>query len=429
MAKKSIPESPPRGFTAKFIEHLPTPQKRYELADKKTVGLRLRISPGGAKTFIWYHRNNGKLRLHTLGQFGDDPGKLSLSAAREELQKLKRQHEAGTLNAPSQGDPKTVSELAEIFYKRRILPKRKRPEVVRDVLDRDVIPKLGRLKLRNVTAARLSSFIDGIVDRGAASHAGKVLAIIKQMFGFAEGRGYVDRSPAFSLKKEDLGVQDNRRERSLSLEEINLLWKALETAPRMSPQFKLGLRILLLTGVRSGELRQAKWTDIDLRKRSWHIPAGNTKNSKALYVPLSPLAASLFKELKDVTGEFGWVMASPESLANPKEEDKHVDDKALARAVNRLLKMKVEVGGKKQPFLDIPKFVPHDLRRTLRTHLSKLKVAPHIAEKCLNHSLGRLEETYDTHDYYDERKAALRKWAHTVDLVVNDQDNVVVMRA
>ncbi len=420
MASSSTPESPVRGFTTKFLENIKPAGKRYELADKGASGLRLRVSPGGARTFVWLYRYNGKIHRHTLGQFGEGPGKLTLSGARKRLQVLKEKRDAGILHAPNKGDPKTVKDLVSVFNKRILQKKRKRPEEALHIIEKELVSRLGAKRLDHVTPAQLSSIIDGVVDRGAATHAGKVLNLIKQIFSFAEGKGYVERNPAHPLKKSAFEIQDNRRDRALGLEEITILWSALDKAPRLSPQFKIALRLLLLTGVRSGELRLAKWSDVDLEGGRWSIPKDNTKNGKECVVPLALFVVEQFREIKEITGDSDWVLASPNDF------DKPVDDKALARAVSRLFKLKDDEG---KSILDIPKFVPHDLRRTLRTNLSKLQIPPHIAEKCLNHSLGRIEETYDVHTYFDERKKALAKWANTIDRVVNERNNVVAIRA
>ena len=77
--------------------------------------------------------------------------------------------------------------------------------------------------------------------------------------------------------------------------------------------------------------------------------------------------------------------------------------------------------------LPIDYFTPHDLRRTLRTHLSRLGIAPHIAEKCLNHSLSKLGKTYDKHTYLDERREALEKWATVVDLSIKPRETVPIL--
>ena len=65
------------------------------------------------------------------------------------------------------------------------------------------------------------------------------------------------------------------------------------------------------------------------------------------------------------------------------------------------------------------------MRRTARSHLSALGVQPHIAELCLNHSLGTIQQTYDVATYFEERRRALQLWADRVERAVNPVDNVV----
>ena len=269
-----------------------------------------------------------------------------------------------------------------------------------------------------------------MVDRGAKALAGKVLATIKQLFKFAQVRGYIDSSPAYPLNPGDLGVVNNIRERALDtdeegeaqadLVEICALWRALDKAPRLSPQIRFGVKILLLTGVRSGELRLAQWEHIDFDAATWKIPASNTKNAKAWTVPLSPQVLDLFKNLHKAAEGSQWVLPS---FMGDFTGESPITDKALARAVKRLFSLTDSDGNR---LLPIDYFTPHDLRRTLRTHLSRLGVAPHIAEKCLNHSLSKLGKTYDKHTYLDDRREALEKWAMVVDLAVNPRDNVSI---
>lgn len=144
------------------------------------------------------------------------------------------------------------------------------------------------------------------------------------------------------------------------------------------------------------------------------IPAEHTKTDSGWVVPLPPIACDLFHALQEIAAE----LQSPWVL--PGKDDKHLSDKALNRAVQRLLTL--EVDG--QRFLPIESFVVHDLRRTARTWLSKLKVQPHIAERCLNHSLGPMEEVYDHNTFISERREALEKWADWMDLVVAERENV-----
>jgi hypothetical protein len=212
--------SPRTGFTAAWLDNVKPKAKRIEYADAGCRGLRLRVEPTGRKTFVWYFRDDGKNRVLTLGRYGAGEDCTSLKDARRALQQAKEKHVDGVSPALPADTPTTVEELAEIFYERRILPHRKVPEVVRMILDNDIIPKLGKKKLATLSAPVIAAMIEQVVDRGARTHAGKVLAIVKQMFRFAEARGWLDRNPAYALDKKDLSIVENVRDRHLSADEI-----------------------------------------------------------------------------------------------------------------------------------------------------------------------------------------------------------------
>ena len=421
--------SPPRGFTVAFLDNVKPAASRYELRDTACPGLRVRVEPTGRVSFVWYYAHQGKTRVLTLGAYGEGEGYLSLKDARKALEKAKGRHREGKRPGPDPDAPSTVAHLAEQFYADIIRDKRKRPEEARRILDVDIIPNLGARKLETLGAPDIRSVVRKVIKRGAETHAGKVLGLMKLMFSYAESNGIVERSPAYSLKAQYLGVVNNIRSRALDVDEegnaqvrlteIPALWKALDAAPRLSAQIRCAIKLLLLTGVRSGELRLARWEHVDFDNALWRIPAINTKTGTAWSVPLSDMALALLRELETESEGGDWVLQSvPWSV----EHNAPITDKALARALKRLFELK---DGKGKPLLAIEPFVPHDLRRTLRTHLSRLGVAPHIAEKCLNHSLGRIERTYDRHTYQDEHREALQRWADAIDLAIHPRENVV----
>ena len=426
MAKQNSTRFP---FTTKKLETLKARTESYEVGDTGAPGLRLRVYPSGAKVFRWYFCDaTRKHRVRTLGAF---PGEKSLADARRDLERLKETHQEALQHGDiesSSGSVVTVKDLAEEFYKRRIKNQRKRPEEALAILDNDVIPKLGRRKLSVITAPIIGSAIMAVVDRGAAVHAGKVLNLTKQMFAFGESLGYLNRNPAASLKADNLGIESNVRDRHLSSDEIRKFWKAVDAAPRMSEQTKVALRLLLLTGVRSQELLLAKWEHVDLDQAEWTIPVENqkltlkqTKKAKPFVIPLPESALTLFKELKNIAGKSPWVMASEAGGG-------HYTDKALSRAMRRLFDLKIEKEGRRVPLLKIEPASPHDLRRTMRTAMAEhLDIQPHVAEKCLNHSLGRLEGTYNHATLFTQRREALAQWADWIDLIVTDRDNVAVI--
>lgn len=394
-------------------------------------GLTVRVYATGTKTYRWDRGAGLKPRIVTFGSYPT----VSLKAACEEHDKLKQRHKDGVDLTTSDEVPKTVAELAELFYRDRILPVRKVPTNVRRTLDTDILPALGRLRLRSVTTLAIRSMVRKVVLRGAESQAGTVLQHVKQLFRFGVSIGALDYSPADSLEAMNLGVEDNRRSRKLTGEEIKLFHQGLDRYTGLSLAVRNALKLLLILGIRSGELRQAKWSDVNWQARTLTVPVANqklspraAKTARPFVVPLPDQALTLLKELEGA--DTVWIFASrvqyvagegidPALIGTAKGP---LDDKVFGHAIRRLLALEKE--GQKVLLLE-EDFCPHDLRRTCRSGLSAIKIPPHIAERCLNHSLGRIAETYDHHDYLDERREALQKWADQVDRYVNPPANVI----
>ena len=283
---------PVRGFTTKWLENLKKPSKDYEdIPDKGCAGLYLRSYKTGHKSFRWNYieHNTGKTKAMTFGSFPD----MSLEKARKAQKKAKALHQEGESPARPEDTPQTVEELSVPFYKIRIKPHRARPDVVKAILDNDILPEIGKRKLATISTPAVAACVNKVVARGAVTHAGKVLAILKQMFRFAEGNGYIDHSPAYSLEPVNLGVEDNIRERNLSAEDVKAFYAALDAAPRLSVQIRAGLKILLMTGARTSELLKARWEHFT--DDEWLIPAENVKQklkykkmaSRSFTVPIS----------------------------------------------------------------------------------------------------------------------------------------------
>lgn len=440
-------------LTASAIEALRPRDDRYEVSDTGAKGLRLRVLPSGTKVFLW--RVSSLKRVITIGPWSKEPapGHVTLEQARVRLVELKGARKGGAevlkgaaesarrrlAPLPSEAG-QTVADLAAVFMRDRIRPHRKRPEVAQYLLDREVVPVIGDWTTgwidTNLRAAKIGcrELVAKIIHkREAPVHAGKVLGILKQLFMFAEGRGDIERSPVAALKAKELGITAIESKRYLDELEVGRFWRALGDAvpvaqvkrkdyrtgkvrtfkQRLQPlaaQTRAALRLLLLTGARSGELLKARWANVDLDGATWTIPPEDQKLSPAeaakadpFVIPLAPAAVELFKALKQEAGKSPWVMASDAECG-------HYEEKSLGHAMRKLC-------GGKSPRLELPggEASPHDLRRTMRTWLGKLGVAPHVAERALNHSLGRIVKTYERHAYLEERRAAAEKWAAFVE--------------
>jgi integrase len=380
--------------------------------DPATEGLQFRVRKkrdGTSRTWLFRFTWRGEWVRQTIGHF---PG-TSLVEARETAQNLRKQIGQGIdprralprrrakaspqslSSAVATADGKhTIENLFHEFMEQHVRPARKRPEYAEALLKKDVLPEWAGRDIRSITPRQVIELLDKVVGRGSRVVANRIAALVSQMFRFALHRGLLTTSPVQLLYRP--GGKEKARERCLSDEELSIFMSDPRACTRFE-RLEYVLMILLLTGQRRGELSLALWRDIDLKAGTWRIPDENAKTGKGHVCPLSPLAIEQFRGLKPLAEGSKYVLPDEPGGSKP------MDAKLLTRGVARCQKRMQKLG--------IKKFVLHDLRRTCRTGLAKLKVAPHIAERVLNHAQERIPGTYDTHDYLDEKRAALELWA------------------
>jgi integrase len=400
------------GLTDKFLKNIRVQSERYEVAD--TNGLSIRVSPNGKITFQTRFRFDGKAHRIDYGSYPE----ISLAKARE-LNQITKNKIALEINPIQERKTKKIEEQRAInvedLYKEFIQKeirgrlKNKRPEYVESILSKNIVPFVGNMKIRNVKSRDIISLIEKIVERGSPVMANRTSTLVKQMFTFAESRGWIDKNPCASLTRTSIGGKEKPRETFLSYQEIWKFWHGIENT-NICPQLKLGLKILLLTGQRRGELILGKWDSVDLDKLRWTIPASLSKNGKEHLVQISPLANQLFIELKNIKHN-DYIVPSTQS-----DSDQPISERAINRAVARF-----------RSELNLPNLTPHVLRHTFSTHLSGLKIAPHIIEKLLNHQLGGMLAVYNHHNYYAERKEALNIWSDLIARIVSSKTYEEVM--
>jgi integrase len=198
----------------------------------------------------------------------------------------------------------------------------------------------------------------------------------------------VGSSPCVEIER----VPEPPRQRHLDDHEIKAFWNKLETADA-TDYIKTGLKLLLVTGQRRGELAHAQWHHVDLVKGEWFLP--HTKNGTTHRVPLSSLAVELLTSLKKQTRESKWVLPSP----RVQPEDKPLIERALSRAVRHDAK-----------HFELEHFTPYDLRRTFVTKLNALGTERATVESVVNHLAPKMERTYNNYDYWPEMVVAMELW-------------------
>ncbi len=409
-------------FTDVMVKNLQPSEKLREYTEGN--GFCLRVTPKGKKAWVYRYKINYQSKRFTVGYYPS----LSIAEARKAVsdagvlkdkgidpaQDKKDREEA---EAKEQAKEKlTIEWLANDFYTGYIEKNRKVPGQIKQQIDADIIPALGQYKIDEITTLQITQALKTIVARGANVHANKVLSTIKQMFTYAVSMGVTERHPAILIKSKNIGGDEQPKKRKLSLQEIKLIWQwlGINKNHRLHPATVLALKILLLTGARSGELRLAEWSEIDFDNSMWTIPANKYKTGVEHKVYLTEFTIQHLKELKDLSDDdCKWVLPSP------KENTKPLTDKALPRAVKRIEGRIKDIDGK---LLIAEPWTPHDLRRTFRTQLGELGVLPHIAEKTLGHKPPKIEGTYDTGEYLPERKKALQQWSDKIESLVTNSN-------
>ena len=379
----SEPITPPLGFTPAWIAAFTPPEgtDRLELGDRKAPGLRLRFERQRAPTFRWKVTAGGARRNLHLGRWSlaGKAGHATLAQAREWLRRLKEAARVGRLaeveaelrawlkegtEAPARPGAAaapagpTVKEVADEWYRRRILPVRTQPQSVRRTLDRDVLPSIGERVFTEVDELDLGRIVDAVVDRGAKTYAGTVLSHLKQLWRWAQGRGYLKvgavrlGNPAAALEAASFRVVKGKRARFATDGELRQLWLRLEKPLKgfrtMDPVLSLGLRVLLLTGVRSGELRRATWSEVDLEEAIWVVPPEHQKLKPGQpripwVVPLTPGVVALLRELQRVTRPGGFVYLGCDNCAPDPSDPLYVEE--LRRGINEQVWTLAEFAG------------------------------------------------------------------------------------
>jgi integrase len=343
----------------------------------------VRITAAGVVAFILNYRIVGRERRYTIGRYPE----LSADAARNEALELRAKIRKGVDPLQERDSSRTeplVSDLAHDYIERHALP-HKRPGSIRNdrqMLDRIVLPRLGRHRVSAITRRDVQALHNS--RKATPYHANRVLSLLSKMFALAIEWGWRDDNPAEGVER----FHEDRRERWLTKDEL----ARLETALREYPDLETAdaLRLLILTGARSGELLKAEWPQFDLERGTWTKPSHHTKQNKIETVPLNRAAIAILTDLFE----------RPRSnyVFPGREQGSRV---TLRRPWIQVLKAAglttaEQVPGKHGRMLTRhkPTVRIHDLRHTFASHLVSSGQSLHIVGKLLGHTLPSTTARY-----------------------------------
>ncbi len=370
-------------------------------------GLYLEVRPTGAKLWRYRYRIAGKENVFAVGEY-PAIGLAEARAIRADARELVKQgiHPAhdrkACMAAQVAENANTFKAVAVEWAEQR--KKKWTPYYARQVdrfLNTDVYPYIGTLPIRNVTAAHLLEIVKRIEKRGAETVALVVRQWCSAIFRYAVATLRADHDPAATLKGA-IHRPKVEHHKPLSREQVATFVKALDDYGGYRTTV-IALRLMLLTFVRTVELRAAQWAEIDLDRAEWRIPAERMKMREPHFVPLSHQAVELLRELNTYTGGRDFLFPnyrSPRACMTPT---------TLNRALERM-----GFNGK-----DSIGFSAHGFRATASTILNEMGFRPDVIERQLAHKeRNKVRAAYNQAEYLEERRAMMQQWADYLNRLV-----------
>jgi integrase len=300
-------------LTIKEIENAKPMAKKYKMADGG--GLCLLVAPSGAKLWVWRYRFDGSEKnMH----FGEYPlvtlkdcrelhfaAKKLLSTGINPMAERKAEAEAKQqeVKALARETDSSFEKVARKWWAWWSIGKSSRhAETLMNRLEADVFPVVGHLSIDAVQTAHIREIMLTIETRGASDVAKRAHQSIGQIFRFAIARELASRNPAADFKPRDV-LAATKSENFAHVDEKDLP----ELLAKMDDYngdalTRFGLKLLAYCFPRTSELIEAPWTEFDLDRARWDIPAERMKMKTPHIIPLSRQAVEVLRALKLLTG-------------------------------------------------------------------------------------------------------------------------------
>ncbi len=361
--------------------------------------------PTGKRVWRLKYRFYGKEKLLTLGTY---PG-VTLIQAREKRDIAKQTLETGVDPGQQKKDEKVLAQfkqaqtvqLVAMEWYNRNLPTWS-ASYAKNVLSRlqqNIFPFIGQQPVASLTVQQLLTCLQKVEDRNRNDLAHRVLQMMGQIMRYAVITQRADRDMTADMKGA-LKKYIKGHFASIEVDELPKLLKAMEVNDaRLFKQTILALKLMLLTFVRTSELINATWEEVDLVNHVWRIPPERMKMRKAHIVPLSHQVISILQELSELFGEQGYLLPSAF------RKNKPISNNTLLKALGRLGYEKVMTG--------------HGFRSlAMSTIKEKLGYRHEVVDRQLAHQpKSKVDKAYDRAQFLAERTQMMQSWADYIDSV------------
>jgi integrase len=403
-------EIPHMALTDTAIKKTRPADKPFKLYDGR--GLYLLVQPNGAKYWRLKYRFSEKEKVLALGVYPE----VTLAEAREQClqarkligkgvdpvaakQAAKRQHQAQCGHS--------FENIAREWHAKQGRWTADHAHRVLSSLEKEIFPWIGAKPIGEITAPVIVDVVGRVEKRNALDVASRVLQRISSVYRYAIQTGRTTYNPAADL----VGSLETRKvthRAALSRAELPEFLSKLQVYDGQ-PLTRLALNLVVLTFVRSRELRGARWEEFDFERAEWRIPAERMKITAEHIVPLSRQAIAILDELQPLTGSYELVFPNQNNLTKCMSE-------------NTLLYAMYRMGYHS-------KATVHGFRATASTILNEMGFKADVIERQLAHAeRNKVRAAYHRSEYLDERRKVMQVWADYLDELVSGA-NVVPLRA
>ena len=321
--------------------------------------------------------------------------------AREALERIARGEDPAATKAKVGG--KSFRTAVAAYIERYAKVHQKTWREAERMLRVEAVSFWGDRPLAEITRDDINQRLYAILDRGSPSTSNHCFAALRRFFNWCVDEGCLEHSPCERVRRK---APQTPRDRTLTDDEIRICWSAWERQGWPGGEFQ---KLLLVLGQRRTEVAAARWDEFDLSERLWVIPRDRMKSGRAHAVPLSETAMEIIGRLPR-TGAFLFPgrRSGVEVPIGNFGGIKHKADELIRE------------GGH-----ELARWTLHDLRRSCRSNLSRLRVPSEVAEAVLAHVSPGVVGTYDRHSYLDEKREALEQWAGLLRDILDPSRKVV----
>ena len=395
-------------LTARQVETAKPKEKSYKLFDGG--GLYLEVTAKGSRYWRMKYRFGGKEKRLAFGVFPT----VTLAEAREMRNQAKKVFAAGGDPGEIKKEEKAIQKLntgntfeaiAREWHKSKAdrWSLRYRDEII-DTFEKDIFPYIGKRPIAEIKPLELLETLRKMEKRGALEKMRKVRQRCGEVYRYAIITGRAEYNPAPDLATA-LTPPKKQHFPFLTSEELPYFLKDL-AGYTGSVITKTATKIILLTAVRTQELRFARWQDIDLEKGIWEIPAEVMKMKRPHVVPLSKQVIELFNSLKPLSGHYELVFIGRNDHRKPISKE----------SVNQVIELLGYKG----------RLTGHGFRHTMSTILHEKGYNSAWIETQLAHiDKNAIRGTYNHAQYMDGRREMMQWYADYMDELEGSLDNVV----